>query len=94
MRRKNTAQRAARTCTFEMNEKKHNSKINGSDFEIENAKKTAEQSERECPSFSAGVKKEISEQKIKRKADAHALLSAFTLSIGALKLMQIGRAHV
>ena len=70
-----------------MNEKKHNSKIDGSGFKTENAKKTAEQSEHECPSFSAGVKKEISEQKIKRKADAHALLSAFTLSIGALKLM-------
>lgn len=74
-------------CGFEMTEKKHNSKIDGSDFEIENARKTAEQSEHECPSFSAGVKKEISEQKIKREADAHALLSAFTLSIGALKLM-------
>ena len=73
--------------TFEMNEKKHNSKIDGSGFKTENAKKTAEQSEHECPSFSAGVKKEISEQKIKREADAHALLSAFTLSIGALKLM-------
>ena len=70
-----------------MNEKKHNSKIDGSGFKTENAKKTAEQSEHECPSFSAGVKKEISEQKIKREADAHALLSAFTLSIGALKLM-------
>ena len=68
-----------------MNEKKHNSKIDGSGFKTENAKKTAEQSEHECPSFSAGVKKEISEQKIKREADAHALLSAFTLSIGALK---------
>ena len=78
-------------CGFEMTEKKHNSKIDGSDFEIENARKTAEQSERECPSFSAGVKKEISEQKIKRKADAHALLSAFTLSIGALKLMPAKR---
>ena len=74
-------------CGFEMNEKKHNSKIDGSGFKTENAKKTAEQSEHECPSFSAGVKKEISEQKIKREADAHALLSAFTLSIGALKLM-------
>ena len=41
MRRKNTAQRAARMCGFEMTEKKHNSKIDGSDFEIENAKKTA-----------------------------------------------------
>ncbi len=74
-------------CGFEMTEKKHNSKIDGSGFKTENAKKTAEQSEHECPSFSAGVKKEISEQKIKREADAHALLSAFTLSIGALKLM-------
>lgn len=55
-----------------MNEKKHNSKIDGSGFKTENAKKTAEQSEHECPSFSAGVKKEISEQKIKREADAHA----------------------
>ena len=74
-----------------MNEKKHNSKIDGSGFKTENAKKTAEQSEHECPSFSAGVKKEISEQKIKREADAHALLSAFTLSIGALKLMPAKR---
>lgn len=67
-------------------DKKAANRTDGSEFENETAK-AAEQCEREAPSFSAGVKKEISEQKVKREADAHALLSAFTLSIGALKLM-------
>lgn len=38
-------------------------------------------------SFSSDVKQEIIGQRIKRESDARALLSAFTLSIGSLKLV-------
>ena len=38
-------------------------------------------------SFSSSVKKELAELRIKRASDARALLSAFTLGIGSLKLV-------
>lgn len=38
-------------------------------------------------SFSSDTKLEIAEQRIRRQSDARALLSAFTLSIGSLKLI-------
>ena len=38
-------------------------------------------------SFSTEVKKELAELRIKRASDARALLSAFTLGIGSLKLV-------
>lgn len=38
-------------------------------------------------SFSSSIKKEISDLRIKRGSDARALLSAFTLGIGSLKLV-------